>query len=587
MGKILAQRDREVAGDGTPLRSNRYCVIHELKCTAQQERQRKNKKWLNRFPVLVDGIVYPEGGWMDPFMRSKKEELPPWIPHDIAGTGWGKSRGATQYPSVKFQNDGAKIWLEEKKRLLENKMTRFEVVVEEELLTGALSAEAPTRAQEELLRFVEQGNKCGHFRVHHLPKPPKITGTQEENKMEDEIDEDVSYSGEKWPLLNEEPRGKQYITVQVYLCEAQHEWQLEKWFDLCPVQVDGKIYPREEWNDPGLRKMKSLLPPWLQHPSERSSEWNPSERSHGMVVDYEEIFREEDRRMKENKMTRFVFLVEEDRRAEAETWFPEGEIQSEEGARWVEDEPSEVGTRRGRANGAAQQETVARAAVEAKEAQQDELFFLDYQGEREEHGDAVHTIQEDDLKSVLKATESMVLVERPRLESAAGMDDETKTARKEEPGKKHPSDTPQTEDVKRLKTEEETEDKKVTDANEGSASISADSHQRATGEQEAMDTSGNSNPGDVINVGEGVGGEDTVVEVTMVGSMWPGGPMLVLPSGEDGPQQRKMLRQWGLSWEGMENDTEVHQNSATTRKTRDGGDPQTKDHTSESGRGGK
>ena len=87
-------------------------------------------------------------------------------------------------------------------------MTRFEFVVEEELLTGALSAEVPTKVQELVLRFVEQGNKCGHFRVHHLPRPPAIIETQEENKMEDEADEDVSYSGEKWPLLNEEPRGK-------------------------------------------------------------------------------------------------------------------------------------------------------------------------------------------------------------------------------------------------------------------------------------------------------------------------------------------------------------------------------------------
>ena len=100
VGKMLAQHDRERAGDGTPLRSNRYCVIHELECTAKQERQ--HKKWFSRFPVLVDGIVYPEGGWMDPVMRCKKEELPPWIPHAITGTGWVKSRGATQYPSVKF-----------------------------------------------------------------------------------------------------------------------------------------------------------------------------------------------------------------------------------------------------------------------------------------------------------------------------------------------------------------------------------------------------------------------------------------------------------------------------------------------------
>ena len=242
--------------------------------------------------------------------------------------------------------------------------------------------------------------------------------------MEDDVDEDVSYSGEKWPLLNEEPRGKQYITVQVYLCEAQHEWRLEKWFDLCPVEVDGKIYPREEWNDLELRKMKSLLPPWLQHPSERTSDWTPSERSHGMVVDYEEIYREEDKRMKENKMNRFVFLVEEDRRTEAETWFPGEGVQPDAGARWVEDEPREVEARRENANEAAQQETAAGVAVGEEEAQQDELFFLDYQGEREEQEDTVHTVQEDELQSVLEATENMDLVEGPRREPATGSEDE-------------------------------------------------------------------------------------------------------------------------------------------------------------------
>ena len=73
----------------------------------------------------------------------------------------------------------------------------------------------------------------------------------------------------------------------------------------------------------------------------------------------------------------------------------------------------------------------------------------------------------------------------------------------------------------------------------------------------------------------------------MVGSLGPDGPMLVLPSEESGPLQLEVLRQWGLVWEGMENAAEGHQNSTTTRKTCDGGDPQNKDHTSESGRGGK
>ena len=105
-------------------------------------------------------------------------------------------------------------------------MTLFEFLVEEEVLTEALRAEVPTKAQALVLRYIEKGNKCGHFRVHHLPRPPTIVKTQEENKMEEDADKDVSYSGEKWPLLSDKPRRKQYITVQVFLCEAQQEWRL-------------------------------------------------------------------------------------------------------------------------------------------------------------------------------------------------------------------------------------------------------------------------------------------------------------------------------------------------------------------------
>ena len=128
----------------------------------------------------------------------------------------------------------------------ENKTTQFEFLVEEEVLTEALRAEVPTKAQAMVLRYIEKGNKCGNFRVHHLPRPPASVKTREENKMEEDADEDGSYAGEKWPLLSDEPRGKQYITVQVFLCEAQQEWQLENWFELCLVEVDGNIYQREE-----------------------------------------------------------------------------------------------------------------------------------------------------------------------------------------------------------------------------------------------------------------------------------------------------------------------------------------------------
>ena len=69
--------------------------------------------------------------------------------------------------------------------------------MEEEVLTEALRAEVPAKAQALVLRYIEKGNKCGNFRVHHLPRPPTSVKTQEENKMEEDADEDVSYSGEK------------------------------------------------------------------------------------------------------------------------------------------------------------------------------------------------------------------------------------------------------------------------------------------------------------------------------------------------------------------------------------------------------
>ena len=65
--------------------------------------------------MSVDEIVYPRGEWRDPIIRSKKEQLPPWIPHEVAGTRLGQSRGVTQFPTVRFAMDHQKIHLEEHK----------------------------------------------------------------------------------------------------------------------------------------------------------------------------------------------------------------------------------------------------------------------------------------------------------------------------------------------------------------------------------------------------------------------------------------------------------------------------------------
>ena len=96
--------------------------------------------------------------------------------------------------------------------------------------------------------------------------------------------------------------------------------------------------------------------------------------------------------MEENKVTIFVFLIEEERRAEAETWFPSVEAQLETGARWAEEAQHEAEARRTRASETAQQEVAVGRAEGSKSVQQDELFVLDYQGERDELEGADETI---------------------------------------------------------------------------------------------------------------------------------------------------------------------------------------------------
>ena len=105
--------------------------------------------------------------------------------------------------------------------------------------------------------------------------------------------------------------------------------------------------------------------------------------------------------MKENKETRFVFLIEEERRAEAETWFPNVEAQLKAGARWAEEAQHEAEARRTRESETARQEAEVRRAEGNEAVQQDELFVLDYQGERTELEGANKTIQGDALQSVL------------------------------------------------------------------------------------------------------------------------------------------------------------------------------------------
>ena len=67
--------------------------------------------------------------------------------------------------------------------------------------------------------------------------------------------------------------------------------------------------------------------------------------------------------MRNNKETRFVFLVEEERRAEAENDFPDVEAQDEAEDRRAEEAPHEAEARR---------------AEEEETDQQEVLYELDY-----------------------------------------------------------------------------------------------------------------------------------------------------------------------------------------------------------------
>ena len=128
-------------------------------------------------------------------------------------------------------------------------------------------------------------------------------------------------------------------------------------------------------------------------------------------------------------------------------------------------------------------------------------------------------------------------------------------------------------------------------------SANADSLESPTGEQEAVDAAGGGRLGGEEDEGEGVGGGDTEEKITQEELLGPNCPMLVFPSEEGGWRVNPRLEinpsQHGGN-EDLTNErnvadltTDNDQNSTTTRKTRDEGDSQDKNHTSKSGRGEK
>ena len=81
------------------------------------------------------------------------------------------------------------------------------------------------------------------------------------------------------------------------------------------VAVKGVVYEPGEWLDPGWRSIKDQLPSRL-NPGAKSG-WGRL-RGRGVILDQREVYLAEQDRMRRNESTRFVFLIEEARRAEAE-----------------------------------------------------------------------------------------------------------------------------------------------------------------------------------------------------------------------------------------------------------------------------
>ena len=130
--------------------------------------------------------------------------------------------------------------------------------------------------------------------------------------MEVDANNDGPYSDEDLPM--HEPWGKKYLIVKIFKCRAQDEWQLEEWFETYPVAVEGVIYQRGEWLDPGWQSIKDQLHSRVQYPGAGSG-WGRSRGGFlspgGAILDLREVFLAEQDRTRKNKMTRFVFLIED------------------------------------------------------------------------------------------------------------------------------------------------------------------------------------------------------------------------------------------------------------------------------------
>ena len=85
-----------------------YLIVKRVRCKAQQERQLE--EWFDWYPVAVDGVIYQQGEWNDPALRSMEEQLPPWLQQPVSGSGWGRPRGSSPSPGRGIVIDHRNFW---------------------------------------------------------------------------------------------------------------------------------------------------------------------------------------------------------------------------------------------------------------------------------------------------------------------------------------------------------------------------------------------------------------------------------------------------------------------------------------------
>ena len=107
--------------------------------------------------------------------------------------------------------------------------------------------------------------------------------------------------GENKELFSDEERETELTVLRVVKCTARQEEQWYDYFEEYSVAVNGYVYRPGVWRNAVARTGERCI-----------------HRRFGRRVNEEKIRKEKHERMERNEVTKFFFLVEEDRRAEAE-----------------------------------------------------------------------------------------------------------------------------------------------------------------------------------------------------------------------------------------------------------------------------